>query len=800
MVLGRVLDLLDAGTLPKFSLDGQSSLLQDALALSPELMDRIAPHCQSGRLHIGPWFTMPDTQMPCLEALLRNLQRGMSDARKLGCDSFTGYLPDTFGQPAHMPMLLEKVGIHTAMVWRGVSLSSLVPNPLPEGEGTERSNPVFYWQSPNGSRVLTYALPEGYFHMPFQDVELETLDAKWESFKALESRLSVLDAPVFLPMGGDHLGPPSDDVLDAFGDQLASDYTAVHPHEFMDAVAKHAKETPLPNPLSNPLPNPLPKGRGDRIGALREWGEGCAPLLSGTLLSRPWLKYLNIKAEWMLTQLWEPLRARHAETLASAPSLFGKERDGVRRVDPLFTADQRALDHAWEQLMLNQPHDDLCGCSADSVHLQDEARYQSIIDAATTWIRWHKHELKQLMGEDVFLPVELPFNDAQRVTVNQRADTPPAPKGTREKTTLISDWQHDITQVPLSHRTETRYVFDAPVGGGPVPARQDVMQALKAFSSRLKIETFTDDGDSYNAAPRVASRQMYTPRFQPNPDTLSATATLKASQDVVTITLCYKGDGVIDVAIHQEIFTPNLQVNVVLNAPEAVTNHAYLTHGGFTPSTVGVPAPNERFKGYPADEKTVEWQAAGNAYHGALSWGEGGLIFPGHYGYELVEDHFVLPLSRGFDTLSGGRLPSRQVPAGPPFDVPQGQGIGRTLSHCFRVVEKSPLTETALQYHQHQLIMQPDYPAYPQKKLRSVVDSLVLQSNDVRITAHLYDPTAHSWTLRLLNTSNAPLTLNLPSACTWTPMQFTGHPLGHLPVQSLTISSQDWVSVRYVLS
>jgi hypothetical protein len=235
-----------------------------------------------------------------------------------------------------------------------------------------------------------------------------------------------------------------------------------------------------------------------------------------------------------------------------------------------------------------------------------------------------------------------------------------------------------------------------------------------------------------------------------------------------------------------------------MNAPDAVKAHAYLTHGGFTPSTVDVPPPHDRFKGYPANEKTVEWQAAGNAYHGALSWSEGGLVFPGHYAYEVLEDHFILPLSRGFDKISGGRLPSRQVPAGPPFDASAGQGIGRTLVHRLRIVDHA-LSESELQFHQHQLIMQPQYPAYPNKKLRSVVDSLLLQSASIRVTAHLYDADSQSLILRLLNTTDEEILLNLPSACSWTPIDMRHTPIGHLSVQSLKLSAHDWVGLRYVL-
>ena len=59
-----------------------------------------------------------------------------------------GYIPDPFGQIAHMPAILNGFGITDATMWRGTDDSL---------KTTE-----FFWRSPDGSEVLAIHKPMGY--------------------------------------------------------------------------------------------------------------------------------------------------------------------------------------------------------------------------------------------------------------------------------------------------------------------------------------------------------------------------------------------------------------------------------------------------------------------------------------------------------------------------------------------------------------------------------------------------------------------------------------------------------------
>jgi hypothetical protein len=765
-LLERVLDLLESSTLPKFSLDGQTVLLEDAFSLTPELQARLLPHLRSGRLHVGPWFTSPDTNLVGLESLLRNLQRGMTTARQLGCNQFTGYLPDTFGQPESIPMLLNKLGIDTAMMWRGRRLRS-----------PEEDNPVFQWQSPSGESVLCYQLPEGYFHMPLQDAELPTPAAKLEALQTLETRLSQWKHPVYLPLGGDHLAPPNTDVLNYAHPHLA-EMAVVHPHEYMSVLKESTHNQPIEF----------------EMGALRALGQGCAPLLAGTLLSRPWLKYANAQAEWALTQVWEPLRAMHGEVL---------KRLNVKPETLRWKAEEAALEEAWRLLLLNHPHDDICGCSVDEVHLQNEARYTAVLEACHVWEGWHRHALQHLLGRPYSLSVEMPPTPMDAIHLDK--PTAFVALGSLEPhKALLDEWKHDITQVPLSHRTEVRYRGWQAQSLTPESPdlQEEASTALQNTIQRLTLEWMRDEGDSYTPAPCPESLTHIhladVPTEQPN--AFTRLLRLRCEDDLLLLRLDYRGNGTVEVTMEHTLHTPNQQMNLVLSFEEGLpTDLEALQHTGFF-RVNHTPAPHEadRFSGYPTSLEIGEWHPQGMAYQGVLRWPTGSVVFPGHYGVEFLKNALVLPLHRGFSHLSGGRLPSRTVPAGPPFETPGGQGLGRILTHRLRVLPH-PVDARHVSFHQHQLLHRPSHPEQPRPALMdSPLDALRSQAQrSLSVTAHRWQSSVGAHEIRLLNTSQTPLTLELPERWAWRMVDFeTGYAAQSKPVKFINILPQGWVCLQ----
>lgn len=83
------------------------------------------------------------------ESITRNLLLGQADCDEIGPRMAVGYVPDSFGQSAQLPMFLNQFAIDHAVIWRGWSEYD---TPFTE----------FRWRSRGGSVVTTAVLPQGY--------------------------------------------------------------------------------------------------------------------------------------------------------------------------------------------------------------------------------------------------------------------------------------------------------------------------------------------------------------------------------------------------------------------------------------------------------------------------------------------------------------------------------------------------------------------------------------------------------------------------------------------------------------
>ena len=149
--MSEILEMLETNPdYPCYVLDGQTAVLHDYLAVKPEDEDRIKSLVQAGRLKIGPWYTQTDEMVVAGESVVRNLLYGKLDCDKFGPRMMIGYLPDSFGQSAAFPKILNGFGIERSLFWRGYSQRLGI------------SNSEFLWQADDGSEVMVELLPINY--------------------------------------------------------------------------------------------------------------------------------------------------------------------------------------------------------------------------------------------------------------------------------------------------------------------------------------------------------------------------------------------------------------------------------------------------------------------------------------------------------------------------------------------------------------------------------------------------------------------------------------------------------------
>ena len=107
----EVLDVLEHDERMRFTLDGQTVLLEDYLEVRPENEARLDALVRAGRIEIGPSYQLPDEYLVGQESLVRNLLVGRRACKRYGARSEAGYAPDTFGHVAQLPQLFRGFGL-----------------------------------------------------------------------------------------------------------------------------------------------------------------------------------------------------------------------------------------------------------------------------------------------------------------------------------------------------------------------------------------------------------------------------------------------------------------------------------------------------------------------------------------------------------------------------------------------------------------------------------------------------------------------------------------------------------------
>ena len=325
-----------------FTLDGQTVVIEDYLAVRPGKREEIQKLVGEGRIITGPWYILPDEFLVSAESTVRNLMTGIRMAGSLGHTMTVGYIPDSFGHIAMMPAILRGFGIGTALVYRGFG-----------GEPGQQTS-EYWWRAPDGTRALLLHLysngySAGYFH---QETDAQITDR----FSALKEELDrrATTSHRLLMNGGDHHWP--DPKLPGTLALLRKSFEGTFEQSTVERYADAVRE-------EIGAPGQGAKGELPLIeGELRFGYRYAFAVLGGVYSSRMYIKQANWNSEMLLERYAEPL---HALAVAS----------GMRSRAPL-------LRHAWRTLMKNHPHDSICGCSIDPVHREMMTRFAAVEDVA----------------------------------------------------------------------------------------------------------------------------------------------------------------------------------------------------------------------------------------------------------------------------------------------------------------------------------------------------------------------------------------------------------------------------------
>ncbi len=347
-----------------FLLDAQAIHLEDYLEIRPEREERLRSEISAGRIGTGPWYSMPDEFLVSGEALVRNLLMGHQVANEMGAVMKVGYLPDPFGHISQMPQILKGFRIPYACFMRGID--------WPQAE--------FYWEAPDGSRVLAHWFTIGYCnaYRISTDPQAPRCLHPQEIQKTVERLSQKATTGITLLMNGcDHLGPQRGipETLADLSAQLGIEFIQ---GSLLDFFTRLEKENPQLTVYQGEM----------RVGKHH-------PILPGVLSSRVYLKQRNQHIQTLLEGYAEPTAALGWVLGQAYPQGF--------------------LRQAWKLLLQNHFHDAICASSVDQVHREMITRFDRAEQIAAEVIADCLHRLGQRLTRPGDEKLVLVFNPTSQV-------------------------------------------------------------------------------------------------------------------------------------------------------------------------------------------------------------------------------------------------------------------------------------------------------------------------------------------------------------------------------------------------
>ena len=113
----------------------------------PAMFQEIRSRIKEGRWEVvGGWPVEPDCNIPATESFARHCLYGKNYCSKqLGVDVKIGFNPDSFGHAAGLPTILKHAGYKYYVFMRPQEHEMTLPR-------------LFWWEGPDGSRILTYRI------------------------------------------------------------------------------------------------------------------------------------------------------------------------------------------------------------------------------------------------------------------------------------------------------------------------------------------------------------------------------------------------------------------------------------------------------------------------------------------------------------------------------------------------------------------------------------------------------------------------------------------------------------------
>ena len=362
---------------PTYTFSQSAAAYSDWMAEKyPELNSQIAQRVKEGRWEIvgGMWIE-PDLNMPDGESQVRQLLVGQAEFQKLyGVTAKIGWNPDSFGYNWQLPQIYKRSGI-----------DYFVTQKMHWNDTNQLPLKLFWWESPDGSKVLTY-FPDDYAYTNLDPVRLATSMAK------ARTRAAGLPDMLDLFGVGDHGGGPTRTMLDE-GLHWMEPNKVVPKEEFGTALPYFQRVQGELNPDSPTWD----------YGTLASGGTQLPTAAPGQISVPTWKSelYFEYHRGVFTTQAAHKRNMReseeemlNAEKVASLASLSG------------MAYPHAELDEAWKKVLFNQFHDLAAGSGIGVIYRDAQKDYDQV--------KWATDEVSKASLETI----------AEKVDTRGKGDVP----------------------------------------------------------------------------------------------------------------------------------------------------------------------------------------------------------------------------------------------------------------------------------------------------------------------------------------------------------------------------------------
>ena len=312
----------------------------------PQLFQQIQNAVKSNKWEIlgGMWIE-PETNLVSGESLIRQLLYGQEYYRdKFGKLCQVAWLPDSFGFTWQLPQIMQQCGIEY-----------FVTGKLHWNDTTEFPHGCFWWESPDGTRMLTLMSPPNVTGvMDTNPITMTDYAIAWEAQTGLQEIF-------WLPGVGDHGGGPTRDMLQV-ADQWQNSpfFPEIKFSTAFDYLNKICDRNSLPV-WKDELYLELHRGCYTVHAEQKKYNRYCERLLYEAEL---WLSVATLL---------------ESDRLDSQP-LFPIMNRIIEKAGFCQGEGQQLIEIAWKKVLFNQFHDILPGTSIPEVFTEANGDWKTAIE------------------------------------------------------------------------------------------------------------------------------------------------------------------------------------------------------------------------------------------------------------------------------------------------------------------------------------------------------------------------------------------------------------------------------------